>query len=261
MAADQRQLARIEPVNLVPERFYLPEHALGPQDLAVMRALYEGELHHVDRELGTFLSGLEASGVLDSLLLVVTSDHGENFGDHAFIEHQYCLYDTLLHVPLLIRYPQRVPGGRKITHSVSTLRVADTILDLIGEAGPLVSLLQQERPEPLFAETERMPPEKLSRVLQDRFSEVANRRFQHQLRSVRAGGYKLVAASDGHEELYHVAVDPLELQDSITSAPETAARLRLLLSGYEKRRRPRRERPSEIDPETRDALKALGYVE
>jgi arylsulfatase A-like enzyme len=221
----------------------------------------EGDLHHVDRELGNFLSDLRSAGVLDSLLLVVTSDHGENFGDHGFIEHQYCLFDTLLHVPLLIRYPPRVPGGLKVANSVSTLRVADTILDLIGAAGPLVSLLRQQQPEPLFAETDRMPPEKLSRVLQDSFTEVVNRRFQRQLRSVRQGGYKLFTASDGHEELYHVAVDPLELHDIIRSAPEIAARLRLLLSDYEKRRRPSSQGPRELDPETRDALKALGYVE
>ncbi len=101
-------LERIEPVNIVPERFYLPQYQLSPIELRVMAEMYEAEISYLDDHVGHIIAFLDKQGTLDNTIVILTSDHGENFGEHGFIEHQFCLYNTLIHIPLIIRFPQDI---------------------------------------------------------------------------------------------------------------------------------------------------------
>ena len=99
-------LMRIEPVNLVPERFYLESYRLDQSDLSVMKEIYDQEISYIDEYLGNIFDFLDEQKILDNTILIITGDHGENFGEHGFIEHQLCIYDSLIHVPLIIRFPK-----------------------------------------------------------------------------------------------------------------------------------------------------------
>lgn len=105
------------------------------QEFEALRALYKGELRYVDRQIALLVEELEAQGLRDETAIVVVGDHGENIGDHGLMDHQYCLYQTLLHVPLF------VAGGdipsRKVAEIVETRDVFPTILELAG-ASPSV---------------------------------------------------------------------------------------------------------------------------
>ena len=91
----------------VPD-FYLNPSSISPDELAVLRDLYDGEIAYLDALLGGLIEGLDAGGHLDDTLLILTSDHGENIGDHGHLRHVFNLYGSTVRVPLLLL----LPGGR-----------------------------------------------------------------------------------------------------------------------------------------------------
>jgi arylsulfatase A-like enzyme len=97
---------------------------------------YEGAIATIDRELGRLFETLQSRGMLDSTIVIVTSDHGEMFGKHGIIEHGSHLYLKLIRIPLIVRYPARVPAGVRVAPTVSVRDMAATILDLTGAPDP-----------------------------------------------------------------------------------------------------------------------------
>jgi arylsulfatase A-like enzyme len=97
-----------------------------PEDLAHLLALYDGEIRYTDDEIGRFLDHLKARGLDKSTLVVVTSDHGEEFGEHGSWEHQKTLYEEVLRIPLIVNGPGIAP--RREAAPVSLLDVAPTIV-------------------------------------------------------------------------------------------------------------------------------------
>lgn len=106
--------------------------SLEPPKLARLLAAHEGAVAYLDQEVDRLLRELEASGVLEHTILIVTSDHGEQFGEHALMEHGNSLYRVLLEVPLLVRFPGRVPAGLRVKNPVTLRDLPATILDLAG---------------------------------------------------------------------------------------------------------------------------------
>jgi arylsulfatase A-like enzyme len=95
-------------------------------ELAQARRLYEGEVRYVDREVGRLLDHLERSGRAASTIVVVASDHGESLGEHGlFFAHDYTLYEELVRVPLLVRFPGA--SGTVRDDEVSLLDVMPTL--------------------------------------------------------------------------------------------------------------------------------------
>ena len=95
-------------------------------------ARYHGEVRYTDELFGRLLAALDAMHVTDDTVVVVTSDHGEHFGEHGLTGHDNSLYDELLRVPLLVRAPGLVPAGRRIDTPVGLVDLAPTVLDLLG---------------------------------------------------------------------------------------------------------------------------------
>lgn len=89
-----------------------------PATLARLGELYQGEIAYVDAQLGRLVGELRARGLLDETILVVTADHGESFGEHADWLHGRTVYASEIHVPLLLRYPRRLPAGAVVTAPV-----------------------------------------------------------------------------------------------------------------------------------------------
>jgi hypothetical protein len=130
----KKSLARIDPVNLVPERYYLPKFKLNQDELTIMAEIYDGEITYLDAQIGDVMSVLDRTGIRDKTIVIVTSDHGENFGEHGLIEYQFRLYDTLLHVPLIVRYPG-VLKAETVERMVSTVFLGRTVMALVGFSG------------------------------------------------------------------------------------------------------------------------------
>lgn len=94
------------------------------------RALYDGAVAFIDAEIGRLVRALRERDALDNTLIVVTADHGELFGEHGLFEHTSNLYHKLLHAPLILHLPQRVPPALVVEPVVSLRDVPATIVDL-----------------------------------------------------------------------------------------------------------------------------------
>jgi len=236
------------PASLV--RDAVPEHVASEEHRRA-RALYQAEVTWVDRHLGRLVEELRAQEIYEEALLVVTSDHGEEFGDHGGEGHGATLYREQLHVPLLVKLPGSARTGR-VRRPVSTLAVAETIAQGAGlppsDQG-VSSLLAApgEAPESLFS---------------------AHNVYGDSLESVRMGSFKLIRPREGRggEELYDLSRDPREESpiDSLAVLEEA----RRLLDDARDEWRSRRERLGtsapdriELDRETEEHLRALGYLE
>jgi arylsulfatase A-like enzyme len=105
---------------------------LGDRDLEHVIALYEGEVAWVDAHVGTILRALDATGQAARTLVVVVSDHGEEFFEHGGIGHRNTLYEEVVRVPILLRLPGVLPAGAVVAGPVSLSDVLPTVLEILG---------------------------------------------------------------------------------------------------------------------------------
>jgi arylsulfatase A-like enzyme len=109
-----------------------PPVRLTPADLRPKQDMYDGSIAYLDSQLGQLFRELDRRGLLDNTLVIVTSDHGEEFAEHGAVDHGSTLYRFSLQVPLLLRLPGAVPAGRRVVQPVSLRNLAATVLDLAG---------------------------------------------------------------------------------------------------------------------------------
>lgn len=197
-------------------------------------------------------------------------EHGGQFN------HNRSLVEPLLSVPLVFRYPPRVPAGLRIGAPVTTAALMPTILDLAGLAPP--DGLQTRSFAPLFdgASEESVRSPLLAECYRDNGGIVAKDfkprddfdRLNVRYRSLEEDGFKLVVDSTGKSWLFQPEADPSESRDLSAEHPEMVRRLteslHLLVEGYGLGELDREVdgdgEEREIDPEVRKRLEALGYV-
>jgi len=232
------------------EPLSLPHH-----DLAHAKALYDGEIRKVDAWFGRFLERLERLGLDERAIVVVLSDHGEEFQEHGSVLHAK-LYSTVTRIPLLIR----IPGWERpavIPDVVESVDLMPTLLDLAGVPIPegvqgrsLLPLMRGEEAGPRYA-----------------FGESP---FFGQRRFVADGERRLFVAKENPvRELFGFRADPLELNDVSAEHAEEVERLARVLAEWEERVQRAAiqlvgsEGAEEVEPlpeEIREQLRALGYA-
>jgi arylsulfatase A-like enzyme len=263
------ELRRIEPVNRKPERFYLPKYRLNENELNIMRTLYEGDVAYLDSKLGELFEFLKNSHVLDNSVLILTSDHGENFGDHDLIEHVFCLYNSLLHVPLIIRYQNKIKPGTTNTELVSTIFLFQTVVDLIGaqknkniQRIENRSLLKLNKEKYIYAEHDNAVG-MLKYAIGDEAPEDFNYEpFDKYLECVYGSDYKFIWSSSGRHELYDLKMDWQEKKNLVSEEELIANSLYNQLQTWQKNIwKPQiSSEVKKMDKKTLDALKSLGYI-
>src|SRR5438477_271084 len=112
--------------------YWLPDVQLAPKQLQDTVDAYDGAISFMDDKIAEFLADLKVRGLLENTIVLVTSDHGEAFQQHGFMFHGKGLHWDLIHVPLLIYAPGRVPAGVRIERPVSLQSLPSTLLDLAG---------------------------------------------------------------------------------------------------------------------------------
>ncbi len=254
---------RLTPTQLADAKRNPPRIELTERDRKRLMALHDGEISYHDEELARFMEGLRERGLAEDTLLVITSDHGEEFNEHASWGHGHSLYNELLHVPLLFHYPRGVAPAR-IAETVSTLHVAPTVLSMAGvrpfTAAEGVSL------------EERLAGKRLAPAHEVGFSD-----FLEYQKAVQTRRWK--GMFKGHSlTVFDLKADPWEKAAlDVAKEPYAGHLLRALLGrfvGASDRRTwleggdatKASEKPSSlsqekthIDPETEAQLKALGY--
>ena len=237
-----------------------------------MRALYGAEVEQLDHHIGGFLSWLKEAGLYDRSLIVLTSDHGEEFGEHGGWFHGHSLYRELHHVPLYIKFPGGRHAGRRLRDTVSVVDVLPTVLDQLGIEVPAgidgVSLLPLLRGEPA------RPRVVACSAAVSVFEPHIPPRF-----SLFTGPYHLIYnlpaaqqdpgyyAQHGRPadrptiELFDMRSDPGERREISRLQPGIVASLRPEIDRILREVSKRRRAPqSQVFDEEREALKTLGYL-
>ena len=129
-----------EPFNMKYAPHPSPEHPAvdprgdykEPADLDRLVAQYDGEIAYGDREFGRFVSELKRRGLYERTLMVFLGDHGEEFLDHGQFTHGKTVFDELIHIPMIVKFPERRDGGRRIKQQVQEVDVLPTVLQEMG---------------------------------------------------------------------------------------------------------------------------------
>jgi arylsulfatase A-like enzyme len=204
---------------------------LSDERTALLSDLYDAEIATLDREVGVLLDRLRADGLLDSMLVVIVSDHGESIGERGWFDHSHGLYRHLLHVPLLIRSPGRFDGGRQVHDLVRLEDVAPTMLEICGlppiDGADGVSLLRDLPGR--VARADQAPNGLFATRTRNELPGVDPAPVAVGIRSVFDGAYHLIAYSDGRRELFDTVADPGETHDLSAAKPGEVSRLSALL--------------------------------
>jgi arylsulfatase A-like enzyme len=196
--------------NFVPKR-----------DLAMARDCYDDCIAFLDEQLNQLLDTLKHQGLLENTVIIITSDHGEAFGDHGVTGHSYTVHLDEVGVPLVILAPS-VPAGRVVNNPVSLRDLPSTVVDLVG--------LSAAAPFPgrsLTADWKSPSGRTAAPNTSPAFSERADRTAlqEHPTRFLSAGWFQMsLAASNKHyirdalgiEQLYDLDLDPYEYDDLMT---------------------------------------------
>lgn len=215
---------------------------LGEEDLRYIRALYDAGVEATDRQVGRLVERLAALGVLDDTLVVVVSDHGEEFREHGRFVHTQ-LYEESIRIPVILRLPGRIPAGAGSDHPVSLLDLAPTILDLLGVDEP--GEMEGRSVRPLLDALEIA-------VAPIYFSDTS-------AEGVIDWPWKLIRKRQ-RTELFNLEDDPIERDDLSVRAPEEVRRLSALLEGEVGETAGAGTRVDAADGDI-ERLRALGYVE
>ncbi len=225
---------------------------------------YAAEVAYTDSLVGDFRRALEERDLLESSLLVLTGDHGEGLGHHRESFHGFFIYDSTVHIPLIVRVPFGDLGGRVVEQTVSHVDLLPTILEAVGATVP--ESAQGHSLLPLMLGMEEVHPEADGGDGWQRavYSESYYSLFHYgwaPLRSIRAGGYKYIDTPE--PELYRPADDPREERNLFRHQRRTARdlkqRLEALTASLDPPSAERRQQP-DLDQETLEQLRALGYV-
>lgn len=223
-------------------------------------ALYDGEIRFTDQVVGEVLAALDRHGIARDTLLIVTADHGDEFFEHGDSGHTKTLYDEVIRVPLLVRWPRVVAAGRTVETPVSLVDVAPTVYDLTGVSPPLGMEGRSIAPLVLGRDAPPVPI----------YAHLTGRKRQNNWAMVRAGDDKyLQQLRLPHAELYDLAADPTERRNRFADPDARPRRLALAdsLLGWLRQQWSNRQalRPDDqeivIDRHNTERLRALGYVE
>jgi len=241
--------------------------------------LYDAAVRNADDNLGRVIEALKAAGAWDKVLFIVVADHGEELGDHGGWFHDQSVYQELVHVPLLVRFPGGAHGGRRVREPVSLVDVAPTVLDAAG-LGERCAECRGRSLLPLAtggtgatggtatAGTADPPAGDVVPAL--RINEIMYFKPFRETRGdvnvvVRRDRWKGIWNADpGTLELYDLEADPGETRDLAGANPALAGELRESASRWLAACRDAVVPPDEtreLDERTRERLRAIGYLD
>ena len=210
-------------------RYQVTDRALdawSPDEIRSLNDAYEGAIAYLDDRLGRLFDDLQARGILQNTVVLITSDHGEHFGEHRMIDHMYSVYAPLLHVPLVVVAPGRVGAGERVDRPVSLREIGRTIFQLSGIAAPSgfpgASLLPGAGAQPVttgvLSEVEHLTEEDVPAWYPAKRGE---------LKSLIQGDWQYIKNfGDGQEQLFNLVADPAGLRDLAAAEPERLSELR-----------------------------------
>jgi arylsulfatase A-like enzyme len=211
---------------------------------------YDAEIRSMDDSFGLLMDVLKKKKLYANTLIIFTSDHGEEFGEHGrWATHSHTLFNELLHVPLIIKLPGSKYASRKVDHLVRSIDILPTVMDLLDEkiskdfeGISLVPFMKGIRPRnPMFAVSQR----DMTKTYAPNYWSIMTRKW------------KLF-----NEKLYNLLHDPGELADVSASHEALKKDLRKYANRYMRRKRVKSStKKITMDDALKERLKSLGYLD
>jgi arylsulfatase A-like enzyme len=254
-------------------RFNTSRIELSPAQLDLLKKLYEAEVRYLDAQLRHLFNFLRQAKLLDNTLVVITSDHGEYLGEHHRIEHMDGVYEPLVNVPLIIRYPGLFPSGQTVENLVQTSDLFGTVLRICGvdfDPGESVTwrdLTQWTAPEKWArrAVAEQLDNKNAHYCLPEDERNLEDTRAI--VRAIRSGPWKFIVGEPDGDRLYNINSDPLETTNLLDQRPRMASDLRKQIGEWVEATLDSRIRDdgagvsAEPSEEASELLRDLGYME
>jgi arylsulfatase A-like enzyme len=219
-------------------------------------AQYDTGIAYEDQEIGKVLTRLRELGLYENTMIIITGDHGDLFGEHGLVGHALgSVYQGLVHVPLLIKYPKQ-REARRSDDLVSHVDLMPTVLDLTGLAPP-TGLQGKTLLLPRTGESE-IYSEAVSPVSSMSISNPHLRGFR---RSIFVGSQKLITWTEGPPELYDLATDPDETHNQYRNGDPRAVALSNRLAAWLAKSPRNLDQPGKADRDSVEKLKSLGYAQ
>ncbi|RKY18827.1 MAG: hypothetical protein DRQ55_12330 [Planctomycetota bacterium] len=247
----------------MPGRLMLDWMAPGaqptPDDVGHLVDLYDATIRYADQQLGRLMQRLERQGLLENTVVVITSDHGEEFWEHGGLAHGLTLFEEQLHVPLLVS----VPGApaRRVHEPSSILDLAPTLLELLGL--PPLPAADGRSLAPFLRGDAPLPP---SEPVLAHLDLAVSRRNALQARSLKlhwgSTDPELRVPASAEWSLFDLSLDPGEQHDLADARPDDALSLQQLMAALQEllARGGRRADTAELGDDVLEQLRALGYV-
>jgi len=242
------------PDNEELEKIRQGAQKFSDEDKNFIIGLYNGELSFVDYSLGRFFDYLKLNQLYDQSLIIITSDHGEEFWEHGSFEHGHSLYQELLSVPLLIRFPHAENKGMVVKTRVSLADIAPSVMAYLGIEASLQAGGRS------FI---KMPGAVVKPAAREVVAEL--NRIGDPLEALYRDQYKLILnITSGGIQIYNLADDPGEKRNLFGQKqnypPEIVDQMRAVAEKIQKLSQENKPLPAKISPEIIRKLKALGYL-
>jgi arylsulfatase A-like enzyme len=215
---------------------------------------YDGGIAYIDLHVGELIARLKKLGIYENCLIIITSDHGEAFGERDLMCHGVSAYQDQVHVPLIIKYPN-VRERVIVNETVSLCDLMPTILDVLGYEIPGgidgQSLLNHDRGKRGEVISESFPK-----------GDIFNwhPRFRRVERAIFSGQFKFIGSAAGKRELYDLSKDPEE-KDNLYEMDKGASReLEARLNQWLREVNEESGSAQALDKGALDRLKSLGYI-
>lgn len=245
---------------------------LNATEIEALTCLYDEEINYVDSKIGELIDSLSQMDLLNQSLLILTADHGEHLGEHGLYSHVASLYEPIIRIPLILRYPAQAGAETVSNQPVQHVDIAPTIFSVANlterngvnlPGQNLFECLEDKiSSRILFAEWEGRIPYFVRDRLNGTNSSRISDRFQNQLWMSRQDDFKLIADSKGHFELYNLSDDPEEKENLCNKEIPLFNTLRTALENW-RNSKPSKQPSASYDYEgetLKKHLKALGYL-
>jgi arylsulfatase A-like enzyme len=261
---------------------------IGDDEWEAIKGLYDAEIRHIDAELQRLFSWMQDNDEWEDTMVVICADHGELHGEHGLYGHEFCIYDPLVNVPLLVKHPEMETGVRE-DQQVELVDLYHTVLDHAGveaaeSADPSETAVSLDRTRSLlsadyrefaegdFAFVEYYRPVVELKQLEQKASDAGieldeDSRFYSRMRAARRPDAKYVRNERIADEFYHLDSDPGERDDSHGEGSDEEVELEAALSEFEAsvggewKEVEDEDVLDDMSDDAKDRLQDLGYID
>lgn len=252
--------------------YYIDKINFSPAEFQHLNELYDAEILYTDFLIGEIIDLLKNHNLWENTLFIVTSDHGENIGDHGLVDHVFSLHESIIKIPLIIHYPKLFSPGSEDHSPTQLVDIFPTVLSAVGLKKKDfffqgIDLTKNRSADRLIFSEYYYPKQVLKKYPAHIRQGQKLEKYRRRLRAVIDGDYKLIWGSDGVHQLYNIKESPDEKKNLVQNKNNQEKLKRMLKKLNELKNKyemnlveMNRKRKKEMDEETLRELKSLGYI-